>query len=112
MKTFQYLVASKQSMFVDISGFSALTIKLMEHGKEGAEVLADTLRFYFDPLVDAVHNARGVITGFAGDVLSPRTTIKLLANVSRSIDGPYTVSLAYSIPFALRSIASSGDLRT
>ena len=53
--------------FVDISGFSSLTEKLIAHGKEGAEVLGTTLRFFFNPLIEAVEQAGGFITGFAGD---------------------------------------------
>ena len=56
--------------FVDISGFTALTEELMTHGKEGAEVLGKTLQFYFDPLVRAVSEAGGFITGFAGDAFT------------------------------------------
>lgn len=55
------------TLFVDISGFSALTEGLVQHGREGAETLVRTLRFHFDPLVAAVHEAGGFITGFAGD---------------------------------------------
>jgi class 3 adenylate cyclase/tetratricopeptide (TPR) repeat protein len=55
------------ALFVDLSGFSALTESLVPHGREGAETLATALRFYFDPLVAAVHEAGGFITGFAGD---------------------------------------------
>lgn len=55
------------ALFVDISGFTAVTTKLVQHGREGAEALAHTLRFYFDPLIKAVHEAGGFITGFAGD---------------------------------------------
>src|SRR5262245_16384185 len=55
------------ALFVDISGFSALTERLVVHGREGAETLAHALRFHFDPLVSAVHEAGGFITGFAGD---------------------------------------------
>lgn len=58
------------TMFVDISGFTALTGKLMSHGKEGAEILASTLRFYFDPLVESVLQAGGLIAGFAGDAFT------------------------------------------
>ncbi|TNE45178.1 MAG: tetratricopeptide repeat protein [Deltaproteobacteria bacterium] len=58
------------TMFVDISGFTALTGKLMSHGKEGAEILAGTLRFYFDPLVESVSQAGGLIAGFAGDAFT------------------------------------------
>src|SRR6185437_11278864 len=55
------------TLFVDIAGFTPVTTKLVQHGREGAEALAHTLRFYFDPLILAVHEAGGFITGFAGD---------------------------------------------
>lgn len=55
------------ALFVDIAGFTAVTTRLQQHGREGAEALAHTLRFYFDPLIKAVHEAGGFITGFAGD---------------------------------------------
>ena len=58
------------SLFADISGFTALTETLSEHGREGAEALAIALRFYFDPLASAVHEAGGFITGFAGDAFT------------------------------------------
>lgn len=61
------------ALFVDISGFTSLTTKLMQHGRggrEGAEALVRTLRFHFDPLVAAVHEAGGFITGFAGDAFT------------------------------------------
>ncbi len=64
------------ALFVDIAGFTPLTERLLAHGKEGAEALAGALRFYFDPLVSAVHEAGGFITGFAGDActaLFPQT---------------------------------------
>ena len=54
-------------LFVDISGFTPLTIALMEHGTEGAEVLADVLVSVFEPLIDAVYQQGGFIAGFAGD---------------------------------------------
>ena len=57
-------------LFVDIPGFTGLTEKLVQHGREGAEILAGTLRFYFDPLVALVHEAGGFITSFAGDAFS------------------------------------------
>lgn len=58
------------ALFVDIPGFTALTEKLVQHGREGAEILAGTLRFYFDPLVKLVHEAGGFITSFAGDAFT------------------------------------------
>ncbi|NUQ74328.1 MAG: AAA family ATPase [Polyangiaceae bacterium] len=57
-------------LFVDIPGFTTLTEKLVLHGREGAEILAGTLRFYFDPLVALVHEAGGFITSFAGDAFT------------------------------------------
>jgi len=54
-------------LFVDISGFTPLTVALMEHGPEGAEVLADVLVAVFEPLIDAVFEHGGFIAGFAGD---------------------------------------------
>src|SRR5262245_46965329 len=58
------------ALFIDISGFTNMTEKLMQHGRDGAEALAGTLRFYFDPLIEAVHEAGGFITGFAGDAFT------------------------------------------
>ncbi|TNE50297.1 MAG: tetratricopeptide repeat protein [Deltaproteobacteria bacterium] len=60
-------VLQAATLFVDISGFTPLTTRLMEQGKQGAEALATALRFYFDPPVNAVHQHHGFITGFAGD---------------------------------------------
>ncbi|HSO00295.1 MAG TPA: AAA family ATPase [Candidatus Nanopelagicales bacterium] len=54
-------------LIVDISGFTEVTERMMEHARSGAELLAETLRFYFDPLIAAVHQAGGFIIGFAGD---------------------------------------------
>ncbi len=55
------------SMFVDISGFTAMTEALMTHGNEGAEALATALMSVFDPLVEAIYSHDGFITAFAGD---------------------------------------------
>ncbi len=54
-------------LFVDISGFTPLTVTLMEHGTEGAEVLAEVLASVFEPLIDAIYQHGGFIAGFAGD---------------------------------------------
>lgn len=55
------------SLFVDISGFTTLTEELIQHGLEGAEVLANTMQNVFDPLLEAVIGCGGIVTGFAGD---------------------------------------------
>jgi len=65
------------ALFIDIPGFTNLTERLVPHKREGAEILAGTLRFYFDPLIDAVHKLGGLIVGFAGDAFTaifPHTT--------------------------------------
>ncbi len=58
------------TMFVDISGFTAMTEALMTYGKEGAEALAATLMAVFDPLINAVYAHGGIVTGFAGDAFT------------------------------------------
>ena len=57
-------------MFVDISGFSAMTDTLMQHGDHGAEILAGMMRAVFDPLVSAIFAQGGMIVGYAGDAVS------------------------------------------
>jgi class 3 adenylate cyclase/tetratricopeptide (TPR) repeat protein len=54
-------------MFVDISGFSAMTDTLMQHGQHGAEVLAQVMRAAFAPLIRAVYEHRGFVVAQAGD---------------------------------------------
>lgn len=58
------------SLFVDISGFTALTETLMQHQKDGAEALTDALHVVFRPLVQAVYGYHGFITTFAGDAFT------------------------------------------
>ena len=58
------------TLFVDMSGFSAMTSALMEHGQHGAEVMAMVMRAIFDPLVEAVYEQGGFITVFAGDAFT------------------------------------------
>lgn len=55
------------ALWVDVSGFTALTEALSRHGPEGAELLGDALGSYFQPLVTAVHDAGGFVAHFAGD---------------------------------------------
>jgi class 3 adenylate cyclase/tetratricopeptide (TPR) repeat protein len=65
------------SLFVDISGFTALTETLMQHQKAGAEVLTEALNTIFHPLVQVVYAHDGFIATFAGDAftaLFPITT--------------------------------------
>lgn len=54
-------------LFIDLSGFTPLTIALMAYGTEGAEVLARVLAGVFEPLIDSVYEHGGFTAGFAGD---------------------------------------------
>jgi predicted ATPase/class 3 adenylate cyclase len=57
-------------MFMDISGFTAMTDALMDHGQHGAEVLAEIMHQVFDPLVRCVYKYTGFIPTLAGDALT------------------------------------------
>ncbi len=55
------------TMFVDMSGFTALTETLMAQGARGAEQLSQALNDIFGPLVRLVYSRGGFIPYFAGD---------------------------------------------
>lgn len=55
------------TMFIDLSGFTALTEKLMRKGPEGAEELSYALNRIFEPTVHLVYAHGGFIPYFAGD---------------------------------------------
>jgi predicted ATPase/class 3 adenylate cyclase len=58
------------SMFVDISGFTQLTETLMQHARDGAEVLTEVLNSIFHPIVQEVYDHGGFISTFAGDAFT------------------------------------------
>ena len=58
------------TMFVDISGFTSLTEKLMKDKKSGSESLAIIINSLFQPIVKNIYNNGGMITGFAGDAFT------------------------------------------
>lgn len=68
-------------MFVDLSGFTALTNKLMERGSAGAEEMSLVLNHVFSPTVQLVYAAGGFIPYFAGDSF----TAIFLENSTRNI---------------------------
>ncbi len=57
-------------LFVDISGFTPLTTRLMSRGKPGAEIISSTLNKIFTPMIEAVHEHGGFISTFAGDAFT------------------------------------------
>ena len=58
------------TMFVDVAGFTSMTETLMQHGPEGAEVLAEVMNTVFHLLVQAVYEQGGFISLFAGDAFT------------------------------------------
>ena len=61
---------SATTMFIDISGFTAMTQTLMKNGKEGAEILTSIINNIFTPAIDAIYNNQGFISTFAGDAFT------------------------------------------
>lgn len=57
-------------LFVDVSGFTALTEYAFKMGDAGAEVMSRELAKVFDPMVEAVHKRGGFIANFAGDAFT------------------------------------------
>ncbi len=58
------------TMFVDLSGFTAITETLMREGSSGAERLSHVLNEIFTPLVNLVYTRKGFIPYFAGDAFT------------------------------------------
>ncbi|MFK7807690.1 MAG: adenylate/guanylate cyclase domain-containing protein, partial [Saprospiraceae bacterium] len=58
------------TMFIDLSGFTALTQTLMKKGNEGAEQLSIILNDIFAPMVELVYIRGGIIPYFAGDAFT------------------------------------------
>ncbi len=58
------------TLFMDISGSTALTQTMLIHGKRGAEILSTILNRVFAPVIHAVYTHEGFITGFAGDAFT------------------------------------------
>ena len=63
-------------MFVDVSGFSALTEALMAHGQHGAEILAAVMRSVLKPLIHCVYAQDGFVATQAGDAFTAMFPIR------------------------------------
>lgn len=73
------------AMFVDISGFTAVTEALMHRGKAGAEALADVMQALFAPLIAAVYANGGFVASFAGDAFTAVFTGRRPAVTARAV---------------------------
>ncbi|MCD4817581.1 MAG: tetratricopeptide repeat protein [Candidatus Cloacimonetes bacterium] len=58
------------TMFIDISGFTAMTQSLMKNGKEGAEILTDVINKVFSPSINSIYKNGGFVSIFAGDAFT------------------------------------------
>ncbi len=58
------------SLFLDISGFTAMTDSLISRGKSGTETLSQIINSVFKPLLSVVYAAGGFVTTFAGDAFT------------------------------------------
>ncbi|MDW8404328.1 adenylate/guanylate cyclase domain-containing protein [Chloroflexus sp.] len=56
-------------LFADISGSTALAERLSSLGREGAEIVTDTLNTYFGALIRRIQQAGGDLLTFGGDAL-------------------------------------------
>src|SRR3989304_79263 len=61
-------------VFADISGFTRMSEKLAELGKEGAEHLTGIINQFFSLMLDIARNRGGGNLKFAGDALLLRFT--------------------------------------
>ena len=58
------------ALFLDISGFTAITEELMKDGKLGAESLSQIINSLFSPLITAIYSQGGFVSLFAGDAFT------------------------------------------
>lgn len=56
-------------LIADVSGFTAITEQLAEHGAIGAEQLTDLLNTYFGRVIETITAQGGDIVRFAGDAI-------------------------------------------
>ena len=56
--------------FLDISGFTPLSETLSRHGREGTEILTDTISSYFRKALESVFIFGGDVVKFGGDALT------------------------------------------
>lgn len=85
------------SLFADLSGFTSLTETLAQMGDRGVELLGQTLRSVFTPLIDAIHTHNGTISHFYGDAM-------LVYFIG---DGTTTVPQAFRCATALQAAITS-----
>ena len=88
------------TIFIDISGFTSMTQFLMEHGKEGAEILSNIINNIFSPSIRAVYDNGGFVSTFAGDAFT---------SIFETEKVDYALKAAFEIN---RVFAGSGKINT
>lgn len=68
------------TIFIDLSGFTPLTERLMREGNVGAEELSSSLNSIFEPMVKLVYKRSGFIPYFAGDAFTAIFDTKKVKN--------------------------------
>ena len=58
------------TLFMDISGFTAMAQSFVHHDKEGTEELAQIINRIFEPIILIIYENGGFVAGFAGDALT------------------------------------------
>ena len=75
-------------LFIDISGFTAMTQDLMKTSKEGAEILSDIINNVFSPAIQHIYNNLGFVSTFAGDAFTaifPHANLHSVLNAATDI---------------------------
>ncbi|MBN2363331.1 tetratricopeptide repeat protein [candidate division WOR-3 bacterium] len=57
-------------MFLDLTGFTSITDKLMKEDKEGIEVLGNFISRTFERIITSIHGKKGFVSSFEGDALT------------------------------------------
>jgi len=108
-------------LFVDTSGFTPLTTALLQHGTEGAEIIARVLANLFTPLVELVYRHGGFIAGFAGDAFKAIFPGQAAATYQRALTAAWQIHQHLAarpvqptrfgdFPFALKVIVADGNV--
>jgi class 3 adenylate cyclase/predicted ATPase len=58
------------ALFVDISGFTAMSEALSKTGRDGSEEMTTALNSYFAPMIDLIQSYGGIVAKFGGDALT------------------------------------------
>jgi class 3 adenylate cyclase/tetratricopeptide (TPR) repeat protein len=61
---------SAVSLLMDIAGFTSITETLINHEKEGADIISQIINTLFDAAIEEIYQSDGFVSTFAGDALT------------------------------------------